>query len=63
MAEEDGETWYCYYAVMKLHWKPHDFVLLPPREKALMIAFIDERLKPEKKEIDKIKASGKGGRR
>jgi hypothetical protein len=48
---------------MKLHWKPHDFVLLPPREKALMIAFIDERLKQEKKESDKIKSSGKGGRR
>lgn len=56
MAEGDGDTWYCYYAVMKLHWKPSDYAFLPPREKALLIAFIDERIKQEEREYREIKA-------
>lgn len=56
MAEGDGDTWYCYYAVMKLHWKPSDYAFLPPREKALLIAFIEERIKQEERERKEIKA-------
>lgn len=56
MAEGDGDTWYCYYAVMKLHWKPSDYAFLPPKEKALLIAFIEERIKQEEREHREIKA-------
>lgn len=56
MKEKDGDTWYCYYAVMKLHWKPSDFAFLPPRERALMYAFIDERVKSEEQERRKLKS-------
>ena len=45
MAEKDGDTWYCFYAVMKLHWKPSEFAFLPPQDRALMYAFIDEKLR------------------
>ena len=61
MMEEDGDTWFCYYAVMKLHWKPSEFAFLPPAERALMYAFIQERVKQEEKENKKLKS--KGGRR
>lgn len=59
MAEGDGDTWYCYYAVMKLHWKPSDFALLPLKERALMCAFIDERMKQEEKERKEIQSKGR----
>lgn len=66
MAEKDGDTWYCFYAVMKLHWKPYEFAFLPPKERALMYAFIDERLREEEKQQKKLKSKGvrkKGGHR
>lgn len=68
MAEEDGDTWYCFYAVMKLKWKPNEFAFLPPRERALMYAFIDEKIKQEEKQRKSLqnknrKSSRRGGRR
>jgi hypothetical protein len=65
MAEKDGDTWYCFYAVMKLHWKPSDFAFLPERERALLCAFIDERVKQEDKQNKRLKSesSTKRGRR
>ena len=66
MAEKDGDTWYCFYAVMKLHWKPSEFAFLPPQDRALMYAFIDEKLREEEKQQKKLKAQAsrrKGGRR
>ena len=65
MEEGDGDTWYCYYAVMKLQWKPHEFAFLSPQEKALMYVFIDEKVRSEEKERKKIQSSAKrkGGRR
>jgi len=62
MAENDGDTWYCFYAVMKLRWKPAEFAFLSPQERALMYAFIEERVAQEKKESKKIKSS-RGGRK
>lgn len=66
MKEKDGDTWYCFYAVMKLHWKPSEFAFLSPQERALMYVFIDERLKEEEKQRKKLKSrqsSGRGRRR
>lgn len=62
MEEGDGDTWYCYYAVMKLRWKPSEFAFLPPKERALMYTFIDERVKEEEKQNKKLN-SRRGGRR
>ena len=66
MAEKDGDTWYCFYAVMKLHWKPSEFAFLPPQDRALMYAFIDEKLREEEKQQKKLKSRRshrKGGHR
>lgn len=65
MKEKDGDTWYCYYAVMKLHWKPSEFAFLSPQERALMYVFIDEKLRAEEQQHKKLKSSSrrKGGRR
>lgn len=66
MAEKDGDTWYCFYAVMKLHWQPYQFAFLSPQERALMYVFIDEKLKEEEKQQKKLKSRGgkrKGGHR
>lgn len=66
MAEKDGDTWYCFYAVMKLHWKPYEFAFLSPRERALMYVFIDEKLREEEKQRKKLNSKTgrrKGGRR
>lgn len=66
MAEKDGDTWYCFYAVMKLHWKPYEFAFLSPRERALMYVFIDEKLREEEKQRKKLNSKAgkrKGGRR
>ena len=53
--------WYAYYALNKFHWEPSRFANLPFKEKALVIAMIDERIAQEKKEAAKVKR--KGGRR
>ena len=69
MEERDGDTWYCYYAVTKLHWKPSEFAFLPPRERALMYAFIEEKIRSEDKQAKKLKSGvskktvKRGGRR
>ena len=66
MEEKDGDTWYCFYAVMKLHWKPSEFAFLSPQERALMYVFIDEKLREEEKQHKKLKSKSgkrKGGRR
>lgn len=62
MSEGDGDTWYCYYAVMKLRWKPSEFAFLPPKERALMYAFIEERIKEEEKQANKLKSRGRSRR-
>ena len=54
MEEKDGDTWYCFYAVMKLHWKPYEFAFLSPQERALMYVFIDTKLQEEKKQQRKL---------
>lgn len=62
MSEDDGETWYAYYCLNKFHWPPSQFVNLPIREKALVIAMINERSRTEKKQTAKA-SSSKGGRK
>lgn len=39
---------------MKLHWKPSEFAFLSPKERALMYAFIDERVKSEDAQTKKL---------
>lgn len=56
MAEKDGDTWYCFYAVMKLNWKPAEFAFLSPQERAVMYAFIEEKLKQEEEQQRKLKS-------
>ena len=63
MKEGDGDTWYCFYAVMKLKWKPSEFAFLPRKQRAMMYAFIDEKVKSEKKAIKKSKNKTRRGRR
>ena len=63
MREKDGDTWYCYYAVMKLKWKPSEFAFLPPKERAMMYAFIDERVTEEKKQQSKLNSRSARSRR
>lgn len=43
------------YAVLNFHWKPSDFSELGFREKAFVIACIDERVTQEKAEISKVR--------
>ena len=66
MEEKDGDTWYCFYAVMKMNWKPSEFAFLSPQERALMYVFIDEKLREEEKQRKKLNSKSsrrKGGRR
>lgn len=65
MAEKDGDTWYCFYAVMKMNWKPSEFAFLSPQERALMYVFIDEKVHQEEQQRKKLRNKGrkKGGRR
>lgn len=46
----------------KLHWTPWDFTDLPLRKKAVIMAFIDQRIADEKAEKAKIKKPRKGGK-
>ena len=52
---EDGESAYCMYTVLHFHWKPSDFAKLNHKEKAFVIACIDERVQSEKEELAKIR--------
>lgn len=63
MKEGDGETWFCYYCVMKLHWKPEDYLSLSFKEKILMKVFIEERIKSEEASRNKLKNSSTTTRR
>ena len=63
MKEGDGETWLCYYCVMKLHWKPEDYLSLSFREKILMKIFIEERIRAEEASRNKLKNSSTTTRR
>ena len=63
MEEKDGDTWYCFYAVMKLRWKPYEFAFLPPKERALMYVFIETQLKEEEKQRKKLNSKRGKGRR
>lgn len=44
---------YAYFALNKFHWEPSRFVNLPFKEKAMVIAMIDERIAEEKKQSRK----------
>lgn len=63
MKEGDGETWLCYYCVMKLHWKPEDYLSLSFRERILMKIFIEERIRAEEASRNKLKNSSTTTRR
>ena len=63
MKEGDGETWLCYYCVMKLHWKPQDYLSLSFKEKILMKIFIEERIRAEEASRNKLKNSSTIARR
>lgn len=39
---------------MKLHWRPREFAFLPPKERALMYAFIETKAEDEEKQRRKI---------
>lgn len=39
------------YAVLNFHWKPNEFNMLGRKEKAFVIACIDERIKAEEEKI------------
>ena len=63
MKEGDGDTWFCYYCVMKLHWKPEEYLSLSFREKILMKIFIEERIRAEEASRNKLKNSSTTTRR
>lgn len=46
---------YAYYCLHKFHWEPSKFSKLRLKEKALVMAMIDERLAEEKKASKKRK--------
>lgn len=48
-------THIAYYCFHKLKILPHEFDALPIREKAMIVAFIQERIESEKKEMSKAK--------
>ena len=55
LKEGDGETAAAYFCLHELHKWPHEFLALPLREKAAVVAFLEERAKKEKAERDKLK--------
>lgn len=55
MAEGDGETAYAYFAFCKFGMRPSEFADLPVKEKALIIAFIQEYQTQKKKEAQAMK--------
>nr|CAI9751120.1 hypothetical protein XLIUZIGB_XLIUZIGB_CDS_0056 [Caudoviricetes sp.] len=50
---------YAYFAFHKIHMRPSEFASLPVKEKALIIAFIDEYEKQKKKEQSKMKSASR----
>jgi hypothetical protein len=43
------------YAVLNFHWTPSQFLNLNSKEKAFVIACINERLEAEKKQMQEMK--------
>lgn len=50
---------YAYYCFHKLKLLPSQFDALPPREKAMVIAFIQTRIEAEKKEMASVKKASR----
>lgn len=50
---------YAYYALHEFHKWPSEFLNLPMRERAFIIASIDERVAKEKKEMAKANRGSK----
>lgn len=46
---------YAYYCLHRFRWRPREFVEMPMREKALVIAMIDERIKQERRQEAELK--------
>ncbi|MGL4572864.1 MAG: hypothetical protein ACRDCB_05925 [Clostridium sp.] len=46
---------YAYYCLHKFHWSPSKFANLSLSEKALIIEMIDERIREEKKEEQRLR--------
>lgn len=55
--DESGEFWYAYNAYHTNGLLPSEFVALPRRERAMLIAFIQIRAEKEKEESRKAKSS------
>ncbi|QUI25519.1 hypothetical protein HZI73_25915 [Vallitalea pronyensis] len=53
MTEGDGEANYAHYLLHKIHLLPHDFLALPRREKAFIMASVDLHIEAEKKAYHK----------
>lgn len=47
------------YAVLNLGYKPHEFTEMYQKEKAFVIACIDEKVNAEKREASKMKQKGR----
>jgi len=48
-----------HYVLHKFHWKPHEFLDLPPREQAVVIASIQVKIEAEKKAEREAKRKAK----
>lgn len=46
---------YCMYAILNFNWTPSQFSNMTRKEKAFVIACIDEKVQSEKNEIAKMK--------
>ena len=57
------EAWFCYYAVMKLRWKPSDYLNMSYQEKLIFQVFVEKYLEAEKEEQRKLKHSASPARR
>lgn len=49
------EAVYAHYCLHKLHMRPKKFLKLDRRERAFIIASIDEKIESDKEEAEKIK--------
>ncbi|MCI9000903.1 MAG: hypothetical protein HFJ26_08525 [Clostridia bacterium] len=59
MKEGDVESNYAHFCLQKLKKFPHEFLELPFKEKAFVIASIQIRIEDEKEEAKKIKSKAK----
>lgn len=46
---------YAYYCLHRFRWRPRKFIEMPDREKALVMAMIDECIRREKIEAERLK--------